>query len=227
MRWIGRAVTLSLLVGAPPATIAQPADGVLLNPAAPAFGPDAQPERLPPVATPAMPIATPRPADAVLGRPLREIGLNGAPAPEVAAKSLRLRPENRIASVWSDGGVPPQAAGAPAQRFGPSAFAWAAPAVYHRPLLFEQPNLERYGHHHAIGKHDVLTPSLVSAAHFFGASPAIPYWMGAYGACEHRYTLGSYRPGSCNPHQLVLPRASLRGVAAQAAATTGMAYLIP
>ncbi|MEQ8847754.1 MAG: hypothetical protein RIC11_08400 [Botrimarina sp.] len=212
-------------------SLGQQPGGVLLNPAAPdsAVRASPSPEEVKPERLPLADadIGPTRPADVLLNRPLSAIELAGDPAPEVAANNERLRPENRIRDLAAESIRGPAAAGAPIARFGPSGFAWAAPAVYHRPLLFEQPNLERYGHHHALCEHDHLTPSAISAAHFFGALPAVPYWVGAYGPCEHQYTLGAYRPGSCNPHQLVLPRPSLRGLAVQAAATTGAVFLVP
>lgn len=166
-------------------------------------------------------------ADGLLGRPLSRIELSGAPAREVAAKSERLKPQNRIQDLTGAAGTPVWVAGDAGERFSPIGFTWAAPAVYHRPLLFEQPNLERYGHYHGVCEGDNVTPSLLSGAHFFGATPALPYWMGAYGVCERQYTLGAYRPGSCNPHRLVSPRASATGLALQGAATTGLVFLVP
>lgn len=227
------AAPLLIAAASPLASVADDPYGVLLNPAAPTPRqaitplPAVSPEEVDPAPLGDAVVGPIRPADALLSRPLSAIDLSGAPAPEVAAKSQRLRPENQIANLAAGREEATLFAGAPSQRFGPSAFAWAAPATYHRPLLFEQPNLERYGHHHALCEHDHLTPSLVSAAHFFGAAPAVPYWVGAYGPCEHQYTLGVYRPGSCNPHRLVWPRPSLTGLATQAAATTGVVFLVP
>ncbi|MEX2142797.1 MAG: hypothetical protein WD894_26310 [Pirellulales bacterium] len=70
------------------------------------------------------------------------------------------------------------------------AYFWQAPALCHRPLYFEEPNLERYGHSAGCA----LQP-LVSAAHFFSAVPALPVKM----ALEHphtcNYSLGHARPG--------------------------------
>lgn len=115
-------------------------------------------------------------------------------------------------------------------RFSGTMVTWAAPATFHRPLLFEQPNLERYGHHVRVCQRDNLSQSALSAAHFFATVPVLPYKIGASGGVvngECDYTLGAYRPGSCNPHQLIKPRCSLRGLACQAAATAGLIYLIP
>jgi hypothetical protein len=69
------------------------------------------------------------------------------------------------------------------------AYFWEAPALCHRPLYFEEPNLERYGHHACC----MLQP-LMSGVHFFSAVPALPFKM----ALErpHRYNFGYARPGS-------------------------------
>jgi len=83
---------------------------------------------------------------------------------------------------------------------------WEAPAFYHRPLYFEEVNLERYGHTH---KH--LQPAY-SAAHFFANTLALPYKMGAYHPCERIYTLGHYRPGDCNPHDIHTTPFTWKGV---------------
>ncbi|MEW4563968.1 hypothetical protein AB1K70_15640 [Bremerella sp. JC770] len=83
---------------------------------------------------------------------------------------------------------------------------WEAPAFYHRPLYFEEVNLERYGHTH---KH--LQPAY-SAAHFFANTLALPYKMGAYPPCERIYTLGHHRPGDCNPHDIHTTPFTWKGV---------------
>jgi hypothetical protein len=52
----------------------------------------------------------------------------------------------------------------------PAVYTWTSPVFYHRPLYFEQPNLERYGH----GRARIVQP-LLSSAHFFGSIPLVPY----------------------------------------------------
>jgi hypothetical protein len=102
-----------------------------------------------------------------------------------------------------------------------SCHAWEAPAVCHRPLYFEEPNLERHGWTHGIAQ------PLVSAAHFFGTIPALPYLMAAEPCRRCVYTLGHDRPGSCAPYRLHRPPLSLRGAAAEAAVVTGLIWAIP
>lgn len=101
-----------------------------------------------------------------------------------------------------------------------TAVQYAASGVCHRPLYFEEVNLERYGHNWC-----VLQPA-VSAAAFFGRVPIIPYMIGAEDPCECQYDLGYYRPGSCAPFQKHCMPWSIKGGLLQAAATTGLAYVI-
>jgi hypothetical protein len=102
-----------------------------------------------------------------------------------------------------------------------SCYGWEAPAVCSRPLYFEQVNLERYGYSCGVAQ------PLVSAAHFFGTIPALPYLLAAEPCGECVYTLGHYRPGSCAPFRLHRPPLSLRGAAAEAAVVTGLIFAIP
>jgi hypothetical protein len=106
-------------------------------------------------------------------------------------------------------------------------FCWAAPGFYHQPLYFEQINVERYGHHVCCGPCSDCAQSVVSAAHFFAAMPLLPYKIGADPCCERQYTLGHYRPGSCNPHQLHFVRPSGNGLTCEAMVITGLIFLIP
>lgn len=86
--------------------------------------------------------------------------------------------------------------------WSPKTYQWHAPSFYHRPLYFEQVNLERYGHYHQNWKLE----SVLSAAHFFGSAVKLPLQLGAYHPCERVYTLGRYRPGNCNPnHRYLIP----------------------
>lgn len=106
--------------------------------------------------------------------------------------------------------------------FVPATVQWTASGLCHKPLYFEQPQLERYGHE--LGP--VLQP-IVSSAHFFGNIPLLPYKMGIHPPYECQYELGHYRPGDCVPYMLRPFPWSLRGAAVQAAAVTGGAALIP
>lgn len=102
-----------------------------------------------------------------------------------------------------------------------SCYGWEAPIVCYRPLYFEQVNLERYGYSCGVAQ------PLVSAAHFFGTIPALPYLMAAQPCGQCVYALGHYRPGSCAPFHVDRPPLSLRGVAAEAGVVTGLIFAIP
>ncbi len=73
---------------------------------------------------------------------------------------------------------------------------WSATCSRHRPLYFEEINAERYGYTVSYA----LQP-VISAAHFFGTIPALPYKMAVDRPRDCIYTLGHYRPGSCVPRR--------------------------
>ncbi len=104
----------------------------------------------------------------------------------------------------------------------PSTFTWKASAVCHKPLYFEETQLERYGH--TTGP--VLQPVL-SGAHFFANIAVLPYRMGINPPTECRYPLGYYRPGSCAPWLVPPVPLSVRGGLMQAGAVVGGVYIIP
>ena len=106
--------------------------------------------------------------------------------------------------------------------WSPTTFAWTAPSTCHKPLYFEQIQVERYGHSWG----PILQP-LLSGAHFFVTVPILPYKMGAYPPGECMYSLGYYRPGSCAPYMLDPLPISVRGGLIQAGAVIGVAAIIP
>jgi hypothetical protein len=101
-------------------------------------------------------------------------------------------------------------------------YQWDATSLCHRPLYFEEINLERHGY----GCCACLQP-LASAAHFFGTVPALPYCMAVDCPCECVYTLGHYRPGSCPPWRCHWPPCDPLAAAAEGGVLTGMIFLIP
>ena len=105
--------------------------------------------------------------------------------------------------------------------WGMSASAWEAAAFCHRPLYFEDENLERHGR--SFG----LVQPAVSAVHFAGRAVAWPYLAGAFPPHECIYTLGRERPGSCAPYQLYRPPVSVHGAVYEAAAITGLSFVVP
>lgn len=78
--------------------------------------------------------------------------------------------------------------------FRMTTFTWAAAATCHKPLYFEEVNVERYGH--SAGP---LIQPISSGVHFFGNIAMLPYHMGLTPVNECVYPLGYYRPGDCAP----------------------------
>lgn len=171
------------------------------------------------------------PAEMMLNRPISQIAVTASLPVSLTQEMQRIPKEFQIGNPaeaefgdWSD---PRYSVTGLTSGFAPSGFCWAAPAVYHRPLYFEQPNVERYGHYVSVCKGGNCLQSAVCAAHFFGTIPLLPYKVGADPCGEKQYVLGCYRPGSCNPHQLVKPELSCRGLALQGVTVTGLIFLIP
>ncbi|MCA9187359.1 MAG: hypothetical protein R3E01_23965 [Pirellulaceae bacterium] len=81
-----------------------------------------------------------------------------------------------------------------ARSWTPLTFTWKATALCHKPLYFEDVNLERYGH--SAGP---IAQPFVSGAHFFASIALFPYNSTLHPPNECIYTLGLYRPGSCAP----------------------------
>ena len=70
---------------------------------------------------------------------------------------------------------------------------WRSPNMAHRPLYFEEANLERYGH-----THPRLQP-LLSGVHFFSSVAFLPYKSGVTPPTKCQYSIGYNRPGDCVP----------------------------
>ncbi|MEZ6137940.1 MAG: hypothetical protein R3C53_23910 [Pirellulaceae bacterium] len=108
------------------------------------------------------------------------------------------------------------------RNFVPATVQWTASGLCHKPLYFEQVQLERYGH-----ETGPLLQPLISTAHFFGNIAILPYKMGIHPPNECQYSLGYIRPGNCAPYMVQPFPWSLRGAVAQASFVTGAAALIP
>jgi hypothetical protein len=104
----------------------------------------------------------------------------------------------------------------------PVQMTWKASNLYHKPLYFEEVNLERYGHMAG----PTLQP-LVSTAHFFVNIAVLPYKMGIHPPSECQYALGYYRPGNCAPWIIPPVPLSLRGAMFEAAAIGAGIGIIP
>jgi hypothetical protein len=106
--------------------------------------------------------------------------------------------------------------------FADSVLTWKASGVCHKPLYFEDVQLERYGHEWG----PVVQPAL-STVRFFGDLAVLPYKMGIHPPHECQYPLGYYRPGDCAPWTHGPVPISLRGALSQAAFVTGTAWILP
>ncbi len=72
------------------------------------------------------------------------------------------------------------------------AYVWANPSFGHKPLYFEQTNLERYGWKSPRCVHPTL-----SAVHFYGSIGLLPVSWLRYPPHRCVSTAGHYRPGTC------------------------------
>jgi hypothetical protein len=165
-----------------------------------------------------------------------------APAPAPTPESTMQRQADRLKSIGEIALPGPLPAKQPTPDFaqerfereprevhGPGAsrewpltvYAWESPAFCHRPLYFEDENLERYGY-----SYGAVQPA-VSAAHFFGRAVTWPYLMGAFPPHDCTYTLGKGRPGSYMPYYLYRPPVSARGALYEAGAITGLSFFVP
>lgn len=101
-------------------------------------------------------------------------------------------------------------------------YTWTASQLCHKPLFFEDVQLERYGQ----TSRPIVQP-FRSGAHFFLNIAAMPYNAGVYPPNECRYSLGYYRPGDCAPYLSKSLPLSARGAMFQAGAVVGTAVALP
>lgn len=106
--------------------------------------------------------------------------------------------------------------------WAPATFHWTASALCHKPVYFEDLQVERYGQ--TVGP---WLQSVASGGHFFLSVPALPYAMGLFPPNECVYTLGYYRPGSCTPYLFDALPLSIRGILYEGGVWTGMVFLVP
>lgn len=86
-------------------------------------------------------------------------------------------------------------------------YTFKASSLCHKPLYFEDVQLERYGH-----SWNPALQSILSGAHFITCVAFLPYNMAVNPPNECMYTLGYYRPGSCAPYVIEPVPISLKGV---------------
>ena len=153
---------------------------------------------------------------------------NGPVGFELAAAPIRTKPISELtASITpSKGELPPDyplaAAVFQPRAFAPCTFMWEASGLCHKPLYFEDVQLERYGHTGC----PWLQP-LLSGACFFTTVLVLPYEMGVEPPCEHIYVLGYDRPGSDSPYLIDPIPLSVRGAVFEAGAWVGGVFAFP
>ncbi len=110
--------------------------------------------------------------------------------------------------------------GSATRNWVPQTFTWQASSLCHKPLFFENIQLERYGH-----SHGPITQPVRSVAHFFVSLVSVPYQSAITPANECQYALGFYRPGNCAPWLKDPIPFSLDGTRRQALVTAGIAFI--
>ncbi len=102
-----------------------------------------------------------------------------------------------------------------------TSFYWQSSLLNHQPLYFEDINLERHGFSHGCWQ------PLISGGLFFSRLPALPYLMTAQPPHETQFTLGETRPGNHACYVCERPPLRLDAAIVEAAAVTGLIFLIP
>jgi hypothetical protein len=108
------------------------------------------------------------------------------------------------------------------RNFQSTLFAWKASSLCHKPLYFEDVELERYGQ-----TCSPLFQPIISATKFYLTLPILPYMMGVEPPLECIYPLGYYRPGSCAPFIIPPVPISLRGALLEAGVWVAGVALVP
>lgn len=106
--------------------------------------------------------------------------------------------------------------------FAPTHVAWHASNLCHKPLYFEDIQLERYGH--TVGP---IKQPFKSAAKFLVQAALLPYQTALYPPNECQYPLGLFRPGNCAPYLRTPFPWERRAIGYQAGVATGMFLLVP
>jgi len=109
-----------------------------------------------------------------------------------------------------------------ARQSSPAVLQWAPTNLYHNPLYFEDPALERYGHTYP----PVVQP-FASAGRFATQLVGLPYQMTLHPVHSREYTLGYYRPGECAPKKHYQIPFNEEAAIVQAAAMAGFFLIFP
>jgi len=167
----------------------------------------------------AAPPTPPAPKSGVL-RPLGEVVIQTR-LPEGGALPMDMSQQVHTAAHGGPGPVVPSA-WVEQRPWMSYEFAWVASNMVHRPLYFEDLNLERYGNSAC----PTLQPA-ISAARFAAELSVLPYQMTLHRPRECIYLLGYCRPGSKAPNLAYVPPLRLDAAAVEAAAITGAVFIIP
>ena len=110
--------------------------------------------------------------------------------------------------------------GSPYRSWTPQVTTWKASNLCHKPLYFENQQLERYGH-----SRGPIAQPIHSTLHFFVSLISLPYNTAISPPNECQYALGYYRPGNCAPWLKDPVPISLQGIRRQALFVTGAAFI--
>ncbi len=110
--------------------------------------------------------------------------------------------------------------GSPYRNWTPQVVTWKASNLCHKPLFFENVQLERYGH-----SRGPIAQPIHSTLHFFVSLVSVPYNTAISPPNECEYALGFYRPGNCAPWLKDPVPISLQGIRREALFVTGAAFI--
>jgi hypothetical protein len=160
--------------------------------------------------------------------PAREQGAQSGLLPGRCPTPRDLKPLDQISiNIAAEPGPFPAECGLGDETFVPrdfacTTYAWKASSLCHKPLYFEDWDLERYGH-----TASPLLQPFISAAQFYLVLPILPYKMGLEPPGECIYALGYYRPGSCAPRIIPNVPISLRAGLLEAGVWVAGVALVP
>ncbi len=104
----------------------------------------------------------------------------------------------------------------------PVVYQWAPTNLYHYPLYFEDPSLERYGHTY----HPLVQP-FASSGRFAVQLVGLPYQMALHPMNSKDYALGYYRPGECAPKKHYQIPFNEEATLVEVATIVGLFLIIP
>lgn len=108
------------------------------------------------------------------------------------------------------------------RNFAPTQYMWMASNLYHRPLYFQDVQLERYGH----VKCNEACQAVESLGKFGVQLVGLPYQMALDYPWSHRYSLGYYRPGDCAPKLCYQVPLNCKAAITSTAFYTGIVFLL-